>query len=175
MPDPNFVGLSDLNIISGLPGALDLKLKNEASTIYVGIEDPSRQYFLSLFDESSIWKTYNPLQFHFHAPSEHTINGKTYDLELHIVHGIQNSTSQLAVLGIFFDLAAGGSSENEFITSLFDNSSTSIDNGKTWKSESVNIKKLVEKLDKTKIINYSGSLTTPGCAEIVEWMVCNDP
>ena len=25
-------------------------------------------------------------QFHFHAPSEHTIDGKHYDVEMHIVH-----------------------------------------------------------------------------------------
>ena len=29
---------------------------------------------------------FKPVQFHFHAPSEHTKNGKTFPLELHIVH-----------------------------------------------------------------------------------------
>jgi hypothetical protein len=29
--------------------------------------------------------TYNINQIHFHAPGEHTINGKTFDLEMHIV------------------------------------------------------------------------------------------
>jgi carbonic anhydrase len=29
---------------------------------------------------------FSPLQFHFHAPSEHSVDGKLYDLELHIVH-----------------------------------------------------------------------------------------
>lgn len=28
---------------------------------------------------------YDPAQMHFHAPSEHTINGKTQDLEIHMV------------------------------------------------------------------------------------------
>jgi carbonic anhydrase len=27
-----------------------------------------------------------PVQFHMHAPSEHTIDGRSYDLEVHIVH-----------------------------------------------------------------------------------------
>jgi carbonic anhydrase len=29
---------------------------------------------------------FKPLQFHFHAPSEHLINGKTFPLEMHVVH-----------------------------------------------------------------------------------------
>jgi len=29
---------------------------------------------------------FTPLQLHFHSPSEHTVNGKYYDVELHIVH-----------------------------------------------------------------------------------------
>lgn len=30
--------------------------------------------------------TMRGLQFHFHNPSEHTIDGQEFDLELHIVH-----------------------------------------------------------------------------------------
>ena len=39
-----------------------------------------------LYDETKKGKAYVPLQFHYHAPSEHTIDGYSYDLELHIVH-----------------------------------------------------------------------------------------
>lgn len=31
-------------------------------------------------------KKYSAAQFHFHAKSEHTINGQRYDLEMHTVH-----------------------------------------------------------------------------------------
>jgi len=30
--------------------------------------------------------TYNKAQFHLHAPSEHTLNGKALDGEIHFVH-----------------------------------------------------------------------------------------
>ena len=33
--------------------------------------------------EDELYKVH---QFHFHAPSEHRINGVLYDAELHIVH-----------------------------------------------------------------------------------------
>jgi carbonic anhydrase len=52
-------------------------------------------------------------QFHFHSPSEHKVNGKRYDLELHFVHSIHDSDLEfypeykevLAVVGVFFELA----------------------------------------------------------------------
>ena len=42
-----------------------------------------------------------PLQYHLHSPSEHAINGKLYDLELHIVHVDENKTPA-AVIGFLF-------------------------------------------------------------------------
>ena len=31
-------------------------------------------------------KEYKLVQFHFHSPSEHTMNGKQYAMEVHLVH-----------------------------------------------------------------------------------------
>ena len=62
---------------------------------------------------------FDPIQFHFHSPSEHTIGGKFFDLELHIVHKYKGTKGDLgAVLGIFFDREVGGNHPNDFIESL---------------------------------------------------------
>ena len=67
---------------------------------------------------------YEPLQFHFHAPSEHTVGGKSYDLEVHFVHKIAGSDSNGqsillgAVVGVFFDTS--DDTPNAFIDSLWD-------------------------------------------------------
>jgi carbonic anhydrase len=45
---------------------------------------------------------YNFLQFHFHSPSEHTLDGKQYPLEVHFVHQ-KVGASDLAVFGMLFD------------------------------------------------------------------------
>ena len=37
------------------------------------------------------------VQYHFHAPSEHTIDGKAYDAEVHLVH--ESEDGELAVVG----------------------------------------------------------------------------
>lgn len=140
MPDPIFVPLGNLNIISSQSGIIESEVENLTTTVIIPVTDPTRQYFLSLFDETNEWKTYNPLQFHFHSPSEHTFNNKTYDLEMHIVHGVGNSTTSLAVLAVYFDIAAGGNTTNPFLTSIFDGSATTNDTTrKTWVSETVNL------------------------------------
>lgn len=38
---------------------------------------------------------YNSLQLHYHSPSEHTINGEHYDLEMHLVHTYMNNTGEI--------------------------------------------------------------------------------
>jgi len=40
-------------------------------------------------------------QFHFHHPSEHTIDGKAYPLEMHFVHAAPDG--DLAVVGVLFE------------------------------------------------------------------------
>lgn len=46
-------------------------------------------------------------QFHFHTPSEHTVNGMHYPLEMHLVHKLFNASAptqllKAAVIGVFF-------------------------------------------------------------------------
>ena len=45
------------------------------------------------------------------------MDGKQYDLEMHIVHQFPNQT-EYGVLGIFFDVEDGGNTENKFLSSL---------------------------------------------------------
>jgi carbonic anhydrase len=64
---------------------------------------------------------YDLLQFHFHAPAEHTVNGQRADMEIHFVHLIRNgqdlagrcasSNRPLLVIGAFIN--AGGNSDTE--------------------------------------------------------------
>ncbi len=55
-----------------------------------------------------------------HSPSEHRINNKTYDVEVHLVHtkAFPDQEDDFGVVGVFFDREAGGDIHNEFIASL---------------------------------------------------------
>jgi carbonic anhydrase len=65
---------------------------------------------------SSASATYNLLQFHVHAPSEHTINGKAMDGEAHFVHSNADG-SALLVVGLFFQASANAKTD-VFFTDL---------------------------------------------------------
>jgi carbonic anhydrase len=51
---------------------------------------------------------YEAREFHFHAPSEHKVEGTQYDLEMHIVHSLKADFTaekrNYAVVGIFFQV-----------------------------------------------------------------------
>ena len=59
---------------------------------------------------------YTLVQYHFHVPSEHTLNGKRYDMEVHLVH--QNAAGQTAVVAVFMNI---GDHPNALVNDVFHN------------------------------------------------------
>eukprot|EP00347_Sterkiella_histriomuscorum_P023482 403334480 len=122
---------------------------------------------LAMWTPDGVMSTYNLLQFHVHAPSEHTFDGKHYDLEIHFVHN-QPGSSQLAVVSVSFDVEDGGNKSNDFIDALH------VDY-KNQSALTIPTMKLLGKLNYHNLYHYQGSLTTPPCSEVVNWLVVNDP
>lgn len=112
-------------------------------------------------------KTYNLLQFHFHAPSEHAITGELFPAEMHLVH--QNAEDQsLAVVGVM--LTAGA--ENSAFQPVWDNLPAEEVTEQMTEAQ-VNAADLLPAVQTT--YRYSGSLTTPPCSEGVSWFVMTEP
>ena len=116
--------------------------------------------------------TFRPLELHFHAPSEHTVDGSLYDLELHIVHTtVDESGNEAAgaVLGVFFDVKEGGNEENAFIDSLFEAIKT-----RDTSRKDVGITDFLAFIDMKEFWSYDGSLTTPPCTEGLKWSIIEE-
>ena len=109
---------------------------------------------------------YRLLQFHFHTPSEHTIDGKSFGMEMHLVH--KSNKGELAVVGVLLDKGA----ENSAFKTTWDNLPEKANQKKSVKV-SVNAADLIPGV--RAYYAYSGSLTTPPCSEGVKWHVLSTP
>ncbi|MGE5239525.1 MAG: carbonic anhydrase [Chloroflexota bacterium] len=115
--------------------------------------------------------TYQLLQFHLHAPSEHAINGVLADAELHLVH--RNALLDLAVVGVM--IKAGGP-VNRLLDQILLNAPLDCPGVPPCEVELVGDINATEVLPPSQgYYNYSGSLTTPPCSEGVRWFVLKDP
>ncbi|MBP2444120.1 carbonic anhydrase [Rhizobium leguminosarum] len=111
-------------------------------------------------------KTYELVQYHFHAPSEHLIEGRNFPMEAHFVHK-HVETGALGVLGVFLVPGVG----NPTFAALAAAFPTKA--GAEASADGVNPSGLLPA--SLKYWTYEGSLTTPPCSEIVDWMVAMDP
>ena len=99
-------------------------------------------------------------QFHFHAPSEHTIGGVLYPLELHLVT-TDSSGGKLAI-GILFPLS---DTHYDSFDSFFWEMHV-----ETHNITGINIGNILDAAS-LDYYTYQGSLTSPPCNEGVTWIV----
>jgi len=138
-------------------------LKIENTGHYVEVPYDSISY---LYVGPQPTDAYRLVQFHFHAPSEHTINGARYDAELHLVH--TNAIGETAVIGVLLSISGAGL---PIFDTIMANSPTSP--GEVELNKEVNVFDLLP--FRRGFYRYAGSLTTPACSESVQWFLLQDP
>lgn len=191
--DPGFVTCelgnhqSPVNIDDAIPGGgpallaeyhdIPLEVENIGHTIEVPYALPGEPTSLLRIGGD----LYQLLQFHFHAPSEHEVDGQLADMELHLVHR-NVATGQLAVVGV---LLVEGRDPNPVIEAIFDYAPD--EEGVVAVEElAINAKQLLPgylddrrnaraPYELNSYWSYSGSLTTPPCSEGVSWYVLHEP
>jgi carbonic anhydrase len=109
---------------------------------------------------------YDVVQFHYHAPSEHTMDGEPFPAELHIVH--KNADGGLAVIGILLEEGTENAAYQPFIDNLPAEKTDPKDAG-----VKINVMDMIPSVQTT--FRYSGSLTTPPCTEGVNWLLMTSP
>lgn len=109
---------------------------------------------------------YHVGQFHYHAPSEHTIDGQSFPAELHIVHHSVDGKAAV-VIGILLEEGAENPAYQPFLSNLPNEENEEI-TGVT-----MNVADLLPSSQTT--FRYAGSLTTPPCTEGISWIVMNTP
>ncbi len=109
-------------------------------------------------------KIFELLQFHFHSPSEHQIDYRYFDMEAHLVH--KSADGELAVIGVML----GKGASNPIMDAVWDHIPHETNKPKTVVGALVNAENLLP-ANRSAYYHYMGSLTTPPCSEIVNWIV----
>jgi carbonic anhydrase len=135
-----------------------INLVHNGHTIQLNYDEGST---LSIDEE-----VYNLLQFHFHIPSEHTIEGENFPMEMHLVH--RNEEGELAVMGVMLDVDEDGIEEASDVFDLIF-SELPDEEGEYSMDGEVNAADFLP--ETVQILTYQGSLTTPPCSEGVTWML----
>ena len=107
----------------------------------------------------SNWESFN---CHFHWPAEHTINGKNFDAEMHMVFKGIDYEEELVVLGLLFE-ADENAAKDMFFESLQMHKMTDADSMNTGLN--LNLAELYGNLTNCDSYHYQGSTTFPGYVE----------
>ncbi|CAO2206997.1 unnamed protein product [Urochloa humidicola] len=108
---------------------------------------------------------YDLKQLHWHSPAEHTVDGRRYDLELHLVH--QTADNKTAVIAILYEIGHGHDpllhQLEPFIRRIADMRD---------REERVGmVDPRVARGRASVYYRYTGSLTAPPCTEGVIWTI----
>ncbi|ELR20332.1 carbonate dehydratase, eukaryotictype domain containing protein [Acanthamoeba castellanii str. Neff] len=110
------------------------------------------------------------LQVHQHAPSEHTIDGKRYPMEMHFVHLSNDTTPHLAALSVLIEEGAASPYLDQYFH-LFDYTVSKY--GERHKLNAIDLQLAFPA--NTSYWTYKGSRTSPDCEEGFTWLVFNHP
>ncbi|BDW98716.1 carbonic anhydrase [Maricaulis maris] len=108
---------------------------------------------------------FNLLQFHFHARSEHHIDGNDFPMEVHFVTA--SDDGRLAVVGVMFEEGDAHPALDALWAAIPAEGETA--SGPAMLALDSFIP------DAEPVFRYEGSLTTPPCSEIVSWTVFPTP
>jgi carbonic anhydrase len=139
--------------------SVPLKIVNNGHTVQVNYAPGS---FITVGDHR-----YQLVQFHFHRPSEERINGKAFEMVIHLVHA--DSDGKLAVIAVLLRKGRANSTLQEIWARMPKTE------GKEQEIPGVQINALSLLPQDTTYYTYAGSLTTPPCSEGVTWFVLKTP
>ena len=111
-------------------------------------------------------KRFELVQFHFHRPSEERIDGRQFEMSLHLVH--KDAQGRFAVVAVLMDRGQPQPAVQKVWNNL------PLEKGEELSARAP--LELTELLPTDRrYYTYMGSLTTPPCSEGVQWVVMREP
>ena len=159
---------SPIDIRGGL--AVDLEpVKFDYQSVRFGVVDNGHTVQVNVPPGNSIevgGRRFELKQFHFHRPSEERIDGRQFEMSLHLVHADENG--RLAVVAVLFDKGPA----HPALQRVWNNLPLER-NDEAQARVTLDASELLP-ADR-RYFTYMGSLTTPPCSEGVQWVVMRQP
>ena len=163
---------SPIDIRGGL--AVDLEpVRFDYRATPFGVIDNGHTVQVNLSPGNSIevdGKRFDLVQFHFHRPAEERIDGRAFEMSLHLVH--KDEQGRLAVVAVLFDKGSDKASRQPEVQKVW-NSLPLERNQESTARAPLEMGGLLP--DDRRYVTYMGSLTTPPCSEGVRWIVMRQP
>jgi carbonic anhydrase len=159
---PIDINTSDLSFADGLErpvfryGTDEYILYDDSHTIAVIPKTPVNRIILD-------GREYILQHFEFHTPSEHTIDGKSFDIEVHFFH--EDTAGNIAIVSVLLEEGE----ENRVLKEAFSYMSWAPVGGAIELDELIDLSGLLD--DTVPLYRYDGSLTVPPCTEGVKWNI----
>ena len=112
-------------------------------------------------------KKYELKQFHFHRPSEEKINGRSFDMTIHLVHA--DKDGKLAVVAVLLQQGE----DSPLIHELWKDLPNEKDKEEFFDNVQIDLSQILP--PNRAYYTFPGSLTTPPCSEDVTWYVLKHP
>jgi len=138
-------------------GPVDLEVVNNGHTVEAEVPAEGAQLKVGQ-------RTYRLIQFHWHTPSEHWLDGEQFPMELHLVHADENGR---LVLGILVKQGRPNP-ELEKLWAVLPSKP-----GEHAQVKQFDLAKLLP--ESLHSYRYPGSLTTPPCDQGIQWVLLAEP
>lgn len=112
-------------------------------------------------------KKYALKRFHFHRPREEKINGKSFDMTVHLVHA--DDDGKLAVVAVLLQQGK----DNILVNELWKDLPKEKDKEESFDNVQIDVSQILP--PDRGYYTFAGSLTTPPCSEDVTWFVLKHP
>mmetsp|Transcript_39575 Transcript_39575/g.95031 ORF Transcript_39575/g.95031 Transcript_39575/m.95031 type:complete len:1438 (+) Transcript_39575:75-4388(+) len=162
----------DLTSCTGMLGAARPPLETSYSEVATTLQNHGHAIQVTVKAETNTQMlTYDGVEFkllqvHFHAESEHTIDGDQKPLEAHFVH--RSDSGSLLVRGLMFEVGAANPTLEKFMGTMPGVDDDDVD------GPTLNMDEFFAGVDPERYWSLWGSLTTPPCSEGVRWHVHMD-
>ena len=107
------------------------------------------------------------MQVHFHRPSEHLVGGKNFPMEAHFVH--RADAGGLAVVGVLMAEGKPNAAFGKIVATMPAKEGPAGEGRCRLSIRTACCRR------SSSYYRYPGSLTTPPCSEVVEWLVLTKP